>query len=183
MKKNKIDYPKLYEITCNVTPLAGDCGLLCNSICCQPDRDNSLGMYLFPGEELMFSGQEDWLQWEKCDPKKENFPPSWTEPVYFVKCTKPCPREKRPLSCRIFPLTPHLLADNTLLLIHETLDLPYRCPLITRNIPLQQEFIKVVASCWQELLKDDAIKDLVRMDSREREKWGQAPTILWWQEE
>ncbi|MEG6616355.1 hypothetical protein V6C27_07935 [Peptococcaceae bacterium 1198_IL3148] len=180
MSKNKIDYQKLYQLTADVTPLSGDCGQLCGGICCRSDSDNSLGMYLFPGEEVMFSQREDWLQWEQRDPREDNFPESWQAPVNFVSCTKPCPREKRPLSCRFFPLAPHLLKDNTLLLIHETLALPYTCPLIEDNMALRPDFIEVVAQCWQELLKSPDIRDLVEMDSRERERDGLLPTVLWW---
>ncbi|WP_031515039.1 hypothetical protein [Desulfofalx alkaliphila] len=181
MAKNIIDYKELYKITREVTPLQEDCGLLCGGICCRPDKDNTIGMYLFPGEEVMFTGDEDWLVWEHFHPEEDDFPPSWSYPVYFIKCTRSCPREKRPLSCRFFPLAPHLLSDNTLLLIHETVQLPYRCPLITKRIPLREDFIQVVAYCWQQLLKDGRIRDLVKMDSQDREKYGQKPYILWWE--
>jgi hypothetical protein len=179
MSKNKVDFKRLYKLTADVTPLYGDCGQLCDSVCCRPDNENSLGMYLFPGEKVMFTEKEEWLQWEKHDPKEDDFPESWWDPVNFIKCTKPCPREKRPLACRLFPLAPHLLKDNTLLLIYETLALPYVCPLIEDNIELRPDFIEVVAECWQELLKDSAIRDLVEMDSRDREDAGHLPTIVW----
>ncbi len=181
MKTNTVDYQKIYNLTAYVTPLKEDCGHLCGSICCRPDRENTLGMYLFPGEEKMFTGREDWLQWEQRDPREDDFPPSWVDPVYFVSCTKPCPREKRPLSCRLFPLAPHLLSDGRLILIYETLELPYSCPLISKNITLEQDFIDVVAQCWQELLKDRRIRDLVIMDSAVRERQGQLPRIWWWE--
>ena len=179
---NKVDYQKLYKLTANVTPLKEDCGGLCGAVCCRPDQENTLGMYLFPGEEKMFTGNEDWLQWERRDPRRDDFPPSWVDPVYFVRCTKPCPREMRPLSCRFFPLTPHILKDKRLILITETLELPYTCPLIVQDIPLRADFIEVVAQSWQELLKDFRIRDLVEMDSAEREIAGKLPQILWWGE-
>ncbi|OPY58424.1 MAG: hypothetical protein A4E55_00916 [Pelotomaculum sp. PtaU1.Bin035] len=174
-----INYKRLYDITCDVTPIYSDCGKLCGSICCQPDNDNTLGMYLFPGEENMFTMKENWLQWEKRYPAEDDFPKSWDYPVYFIRCTKPCPRERRPLNCRLFPLAPHLLKDNKLILIHETLDLPYSCTLIKRKTPLRKDFIEVVAQCWQELLKDPRIRDLVAIDSLEREKEAHRPYIVW----
>lgn len=179
---NKVDYQKLYKLTADVTPLEEDCGELCGKICCRPDQENTLGMYLFPGEEKMFTGNEDWLHWERRDPRRDDFPPSWVDPVYFVRCTKACPREMRPLSCRFFPLTPHVLKDKRLILIKETLELPYTCPLIIQDIPLSPDFIEVVAQSWQELLKDFRIRDLVEMDSAERELAGKLPKILWWEE-
>ncbi|MTI81904.1 MAG: hypothetical protein FH758_13700 [Firmicutes bacterium] len=174
-----VDYKKLYQITANITPLESDCGKMCKSICCQPDGEDSIGMYLYPGEEAMFTDKEDWLRWEHRHPEEDEFPPSWQYPVNFIRCTKPCPREKRPLSCRFFPLTPHLMRDNTLLLIHETIDLPYSCPLITHRIPLRNDFIDIVARSWRELLKDHRIFDLVTMDSREREQEGYLPEVVW----
>jgi len=172
-------YSYLYKITSKVTPLESDCGLLCHSICCRPDDKNSLGIYLFPGEEHMFTGREDWLLWEKHDRDEQLFPASWPETVYFVKCTKPCPRESRPLACRFFPLAPHLTRENELYLIYETMPLPYDCPLITNNISLRQDFINTVARCWEILLSDFRIRDLVEEDSREREAQNKHIQIIW----
>jgi hypothetical protein len=174
-----IDYKYLYSITEKTTPLGSDCGELCGSICCRPHRKKVLGMYLFPGEEIMFSGREHWLEYEQHDPMLYDFPDNWEYPVFFIKCTAPCPRQARPLSCRLFPLAPHLLLDGTLLIVYETMKLPYRCPLITRKIPLQANFIDTVALAWQELLKDSRIYSLVAEDSRQREaETGRIPEIL-----
>lgn len=172
-------YPYLYKISACVTPLASDCGVLCDSICCRTNEKDSLGIYLFPGEEKMFTGKEEWLQWEKHDRDEQLFPTSWPETVYFVKCTKPCPRELRPLACRFFPLTAHLNKKSGLQLIYETISLPYSCPLIENKIPLQKEFIETVARCWEILLSDYRIKDLVEEDSRERETYNQKIEIIW----
>lgn len=170
MKSRNPDYNYLYALTANVTPLDSDCGLLCGSICCRPDRKNTLGVYLFPGEEALFSRDESWFSRECHDPAKHDFPENWTTPVHFIKCRAPCPREARPLACRFFPLAPHLLSDGTLLLIHETARLPYKCPLIARNIPLRGDFTGAVALAWRELLLDPRIRRLVEEDSRERER-------------
>ncbi len=164
------DYKYLYQITENVTPLDKDCGELCGSVCCRPHGKKTLGMYLFPGEEVMFKGNEQWLEYERHDPKLYDFPDNWEYPVFFVKCTPPCPRKDRPLSCRLFPLAPHLLEDGSLLIIHETMKLPYRCPLIVRNTSLREDFIDMVTEVWQELLKNDKIYRLVQEDSRQRER-------------
>lgn len=176
----KTDYKGLYQNTDLITPLEYDCGKLCGSICCQSDQKGHTGVYLLPGEEEMFTGNEDWLRWEMQRPEDGDFPPDWEYPVYFIQCIKPCPRDRRPLSCRFFPLAPHLLRDNTLLLIHETLTLPYLCPLIEKKVPLRRDFIETVALCWQELLKDRRIYSLVKMDSQDRESEGIKPTVLWW---
>jgi hypothetical protein len=164
------DYQYLYRITAGPTPLPGDCGTLCGSVCCRPGKHDELGIYLFPGEQAMFTRRENWLQWEEHDPAEHFFPASWPKPVYFVRCTRPCPREARPLACRFFPLAPHLQRDGTMLLIYETMDLPYSCPLITQNKPLQKEFVAAVNAAWQIMLRDRRIRDLVEEDSRYREE-------------
>lgn len=174
------DYVHLYNITKDITPLKTDCGQLCGSICCRTDEKNSLGIYLFPGEECMFNGDEEWIQWEICDRDEQFFPPSWPQKLYFIKCTSFCQREKRPLACRFFPLTPHFNNQNNFCLIYETLDLPYSCPLISKKIPLQEEFIKTVAGCWEIMLKDYRLEDIVREDSLEREiEYSQNIEIVW----
>ncbi len=180
MKSTAPDYSHLYTLTANVTPLEDDCGLLCGSICCRPDLKNSLGVYLFPGEEALFDQDQGWFSRECHDPAEYDFPENWTDPVHFIKCCAPCPREARPLACRFFPLAPHLLSDGTLLLIHETARLPYKCPLITRQLPLRGDFTDTVALAWRELLKDPRIRRLVEEDSRERERSLRAiPPVLW----
>ncbi|MCL2766569.1 MAG: hypothetical protein FWD21_02675 [Peptococcaceae bacterium] len=178
MNNFTIDYHKLYYLSNNVTPLNSDCGLLCGKLCCQPGKFISLGMYLYPGEEIMFTGKEDWLEWELRKPAEDYFPPSWKEPLHFIVCTKPCPRASRPLSCRFFPIAPHILPDNTLLLIHETMSLSYQCPLILEDIPLADGFVDMVGQCWQILLTDQRIRDLVLLDSKDREKNSVQPRVL-----
>jgi len=173
-----IDYRQLYRLSHRITPLKGDCGELCGKACCQPRKNTDLGMYLFPGEEIMFSGRENWLHWEQRQPDKDNFPASWQTPLYFIICTKPCPRANRPLSCRFFPLAPHLTSDGTLLLIRETMPLPYTCPLIAQQTPLEANFVGMVEQCWRLLLQDPRIRDLVVLDSREREEDGHQPSIV-----
>lgn len=180
MRLKAADYKYLYSITCDITPLNSDCGLLCGSVCCSPDAKNSLGVHLFPGEECRFDGNEDWLTWDYLDPVKHGFPDSWDETVYFLKCSAPCPRDKRPLACRFFPLAPHILTDGTLLITYETIKLPYSCPLITKKFTLRKDFIETVARAWLIMLRDPRIYDLAREDSREREKEARRiPPVLW----
>ncbi|MFZ5596245.1 MAG: hypothetical protein ACOY31_04445 [Bacillota bacterium] len=175
-----MDFKYLYQLTSGVTPLKTDCGLLCGSVCCRPDSGNTLGVYLFPGEEEIFPGKGDWFLRELHDPEEYGFPSGWKDPVHFIKCTGPCPREARPLACRFFPLAPHLLTDGTILLIHDTIYLPYSCPLIVNKTPLEKDFIEAVALSWTMLLEDRRILELVEEDSREREQaCGSIPPIIW----
>ena len=175
-----VDYQRLYRLTNLVTPLEDDCGLLCGSVCCRPDRQNSLGVYLFPGEESLFPDNQDWFTREVHDPVDYDFPENWLSPVHFIKCSRTCPRERRPLACRFFPLAPHLLSDGSLILTHETAPLPYICPLAAQNINLRLDFIETMALAWKTLLKDPRIRSLVEEDSREREiSFNNIPPILW----
>ena len=83
-----------YAIIGPLTPLAGDCGALCGAACCQSDEDGQGGMFLFPGERALLEAES----WCRIAPS--------AGPGDLVTCLAPCPRDKRPLACRIFPLTP-----------------------------------------------------------------------------
>jgi hypothetical protein len=79
---------KAYREIGGRTPLLTDFGALCGASCCHADVDGQGGVYLFPGEEALLPGEHD------------GFAPLHT-------CNGTCDREKRPLGCRIFPLTPY----------------------------------------------------------------------------
>ncbi|NLJ33815.1 MAG: hypothetical protein GX349_04405 [Firmicutes bacterium] len=161
-------YKKIYELLADVTPLEYDCGQLCGSICCHGGQD--LGIYLYPGEEKLFSGEEDWLEWEVHQVSEYDFPPSWQGTVDFIVCTKFCPRDKRPLQCRFFPLTAHLDQGGLVHIILDSLNLPYECPLISQRMELRPDFVERVYEAWLLLLTDDKIRDLVLWDSKARER-------------
>ena len=60
-------YRYLYRLLDLETPLkARDCGKLCNGACCE-ESDEGEGMYLFPGEEKLFSGKESWYLIDSTD--------------------------------------------------------------------------------------------------------------------
>lgn len=181
MKNTTItDYSYLYRLTDCISPQKEDCGLLCGKICCKPDKNDSLGVYLFPGEEFMFQNTKRWYSVEKHNPREYDFPEEWTEPVYFIKCRELCSREERPLACRFFPLAAHLLSNGELIIINEPARLPYKCPLIEENIPLEAEFIETIAKVWEIMLANPAIKRLIEFDSIHREKNMQTlPEIVW----
>jgi len=168
-KLTKAVYQKIYNILDKATPLKEDCGQTCGKLCCKQE-DQNLGIYLLPGEEKMFEGREDWLVWEEQDSEDYDFPPSWTGKVYFIRCITDCPRTKRPIQCRTFPLAPHLTKEGKLILIRETLSLPYQCPLIKNKTPLELDFVLAVYHAWNILIQDPLIYDLVEYDSQEREE-------------
>jgi hypothetical protein len=173
----KDTYRAIYRLLNRVSPLPGDCGQLCSAACCSCGGDGSgedsldfdMGIYLLPGEEKLFTQKEDWLKWNVDYAENFEFPASWYGKVYFVRCKTPpqCPREMRPLQCRFYPLAPYLSKDGELSLILSTTELPYRCPLIDDNMPLQESFIKATYTVWKHLIRDPLIRDLVKMDSKE----------------
>jgi len=98
-------YTGIYNYLNDATPLPFDCGKLCGRRCCKGDG----GMYLFPGEEVMhkktFLNITD-SAFTYCG-----------KAVLFAACEGICEREKRPLSCRIFPLFPYLKRGQDLRII------------------------------------------------------------------
>ncbi len=168
----KAEYEEIYRLLDSVSPLERDCGELCGAACCTAG-DGDMGIYLLPGEEKLFGPEDDdWLEKTRERAEDYEFPGSWHGTVYFVRCKTPphCPREKRPIQCRSFPLLPHLTEDGVLSMVYNDLDVPYRCPLIEEELPLNDDFVETTQLAWERLIRDPLIFDLVRMDSRAREE-------------
>lgn len=199
MIKSKIrrrTYEAIYRLLDRVSPLDYDCGQLCGSACCTTERkaasqeidesnrinntnatefnndSGEMGIYLLPGEDKIHSKNEDWLTWTEERAEDYDFPESWRGVVHFLRCKTPphCPRERRPIQCRTFPLTPHLDADNELSLVYNDMYLPYNCPLIDDEMPLNEDFVKATYTVWKHLIEDPLIYDLVKADSLDREE-------------
>lgn len=170
----KRTWKAIYRLLDRVSPVDYDCGTLCGSICClctDAADAQEMGIYLLPGEDKIHDKKDDWLIWSVEKAEDYEFPPSWHGDVYFVRCTTPplCPRHLRPLQCRTFPLAPHITEEGVFLLIKNCDELPYRCPLIEKQIELNPDFIKATYTVWKHLLRDPLIFDLVEMDSRLRQ--------------
>lgn len=159
-----------------VSPIDGDCGRLCNAACCTCDGDCegddfNLGIYLLPGEDKLFTKDEDWLIWSTERAEDYEYPDSWHGTVYFIRCKTPpvCDRKFRPLQCRTYPLAPHISREGKLIMITNSSELPYECPLIRDNIKLEDAFIEATWKAWSILITDPLIYDLVEMDSQYRD--------------
>jgi len=153
----------IYSLT-NDTAFTGfDCGTLCDRACCQ-GTDQEMGIYLLPGEEIILNTQP-WLQFQYQEAEDYDFPPSWNGPVVFAHCRGNCTRHLRPMQCRTFPAAPHL-KDDKLILVRETIELPYVCPLSPDA--LNSQYLANLYLSWQLLMKDYRIKDLVIWDSKLR---------------
>lgn len=148
-------YTYCYRLLEDVTPLPVDCGALCEAACCQSSGDEEMGMYLFPGEEVMYS---------KCPP---NFR---IEPSHFVYddehalqilfCEPPCDRKMRPLSCRIFPLFPYISPTGELNVISDPRSKGV-CPLSQALSvdELDPRFVKRVTKVFRLLSKIPAVQN------------------------
>ena len=160
-------FQKVYTLLDQYTPLVDDCGLLCNSKCCSEWKDD-VGIYLLPGEEQIFDFDCASFTVEKQSADEYEFCPSWQGEFYFLKCTGNCPRSKRPIQCRTFPLEPHLRLDGMLEMII-TPDYEFLCPLVKKGISsIHSAFVKNTKLAWTMLLGDPMIYDDVIYESEKR---------------
>ncbi len=170
----KEEYEEIYRLWDTVSPVPFDCGLFCGALCCVDPghEDDEMGLYLLPGEDKVHDKKDPWLSWSAEEAQEYDFPPSWQGKVYFAMCKGPsgCKREKRPIQCRTFPILPHLTENGELVLIYNDMDLPYICPMIEEKSALNESFLRVTYRNWQKLLTDPLILDLVKNDSKQREK-------------
>lgn len=186
-------YRAIYRLLNRVSPVDFDCGMLCDSICCtctyEPEdveytaegdvnADSYMGLYLLPGEEKVHPfkdgepARSDWLDWGHILAEDYEFPESWSGKVWFLQCKNPphCNRALRPIQCRTFPLSPHIDESDKLHLILNCDELPYECPLIFEDYPLNDNFIRATYTVWKHLIRDASIRDLIREDSKFREE-------------
>ena len=165
------EYRMIYDMLDKVSPLPYDCGSLCGSICCRdiPEQEE-LYIYLLPGEKEFLEEEGSTLVIEKQSTGEHYLPVSWGRYVYIAHCPGPegCERGLRPIQCRTFPLEPHMTNDGILRLIYNDVCLPYSCPIIMDRMELSDDFIECTYEAWNRLIRDDAIKDMVIMDSKNR---------------
>ena len=149
-------YEKAYNILANLTPLQSDCGELCNRACCD-SADEDAGMYLFPGEEIMYFPIPAWLRIEKS-----KFIYGDKKPALIAMCPGRCDRELRPLSCRIFPLTPYIGHNGVMGVKIDPRAVPI-CPLAKPYAAkrLDEGFIHAVEDAFKILAEDKEIKTFI----------------------
>ena len=130
-----------YTLIGEKTPLMTDCGALCGAACCQPDEDGQGGVYLFPGEEALLAD----VRWGRVE--RDEFGP-------ILVCDGRCERDRRPLGCRIFPLTPVRNAEGQWTV---RVDVRARamCPLARSGVRgLDPEFARAVRRALREIAGD-----------------------------
>ncbi len=180
----KRTYEAIYRFLDKVSPVPYDCGALCGAACCgtsETEFTGDMGIYLLPGEDAVHDRADDWLRWSEHDASEYDFPDSWDGKVYFVKCKDAprCPRDKRPIQCRTFPLEPHFTPEGELVMVRCDWDLPYSCPLIDGEAELSPDFIKATGTAWKHLVRDPLIRDLVQYDSDKRREAGGEPEVIY----
>jgi hypothetical protein len=148
-------YLEAYRMFDRMHPLRFDCGRLCDKVCCR-GNDEEIGMYLFPGEELLH---------EKTgclSISETNFDMNGKK-VLIAACNGDCDRELRPLACRIFPLAPFITPKDILLI---KMDPRARalCPLTKEDnpFPIQPAFKSTVRRAFTLLIQDPEIKAFVK---------------------
>lgn len=94
-----------YQAIGDLTPLKMNCGRLCNAACCQSDDSGENGMLLFPYEEWFYRKPIEGFAFHLAEDD------SLFKGGKRLVCEGGCPRELRPLACRLFPLRIKLSSD------------------------------------------------------------------------
>lgn len=153
-------YEQLYAVLGSHTPLKGDCGKACNKACCEGDKDGD-GMYLFPGEEGMYPSLPEWASISETDFEYEH---GKYAPLF--SCDGVCDRSMRPLSCRIFPLTPYIAKDGELEVIVDP-RANGLCPLAALYVEdFDPQFVKAVEEAGKMLTANPDTKKFLEAFSR-----------------
>lgn len=164
MKSMEDKYRKLYKKIAKrlykSTPLLGDCGKLCDKKCCSGTEKD--GMLLFPGEEYLYR-DKPW-----CYIKDTSIVLSGGYIIKLLVCKGTCPRKERPLSCRIFPVTPYI---NEFGRVDFRLD-PRSfaiCPITQKpdEYPLESKFINNLYKTFPPLLKDEKVVEFIEILSNQ----------------
>lgn len=170
--KKKIDWCKAYQLLESVTPLIEDCGQLCRKKCCSLEESGQ-GVYLFSGEGELFETESDWYQLKQCANDMAHY--TGKKPL-MLDCYGECPRDNRPLVCRLFPMAPYINPEGTLDIIFDP-DAYFICPLarLKDHKRLDKLFRERVRQVWMLLLEDEDIKENVKEYSRRLDMEAQDP--------
>ncbi len=131
------------ELLKSLTPLKSDCGRFCGGACCS--GDDQTGMLLFPGEEAFYAS----CSFGQVLPAQ--FSLAGRSVSLFV-CRGTCPRDDRPLACRLFPLFLRFSGQK-----HVTLDPRAHalCPLCDFGLEgLDPAFVRAAQQAYDTLLTD-----------------------------
>ena len=146
-------YAKVFKTMGDLTPLRADCGQLCGGACCK--GNDSIGMRLFPHEEseLTVKTGENGHRLAVCDGT--------------------CDREKRPLSCRIFPFFP-TIDDKGRIFVETDHRAARLCPLLlhSEEIAFDPRFFRAVKKVGKVLAKDTECRAFLEQITEEIDLYG-----------
>lgn len=131
----------------SLTPLKADCGRLCAGACCQGDE--TTGMLLFPGEAQLYAS----CGFARIVPAGYAL---GGQNAQLLVCQGHCPREERPLACRLFPLFLRFMPNGQ---TRVSLDARARglCPLTGYGMEaLDPAFVSAARAAYDALLEDEA---------------------------
>ena len=146
-KMNKTNYSLMYQKIFNIigglTPIKADCGTLCDGACCKGDENT--GMLLFPFEETSLLVRE------------------LSNGHRLAVCNGECDRDKRPLSCRIFPFFP-TVNEKGKIIVRLDVRAYNICPLVcyADNVKFDKRFIRAVKKAGKILKKDPLCVEFLR---------------------
>ena len=145
------NYERLYRkakgIIGDKTPLKKDCGIICGGACCK--GDGNTGMLLFPFEETSLSVTQN-------------------NGVRLAVCNGSCERDKRPLSCMIFPFFPYLAEDGRIRAVPDIRGYNI-CPLVREfsSVRFDRAFLRRVKDVGRLLAADEECRAFLYETSRE----------------
>ena len=159
-------YKKAYRILHNSTPLKLDCGVLCNKACCKGDEET--GMYLFPGEEVMYEAVPQLLSIKQTTQRYGS-----NVPVKLAVCRGDCNRMLRPLACRIFPLTPYISSEGTLS-VKTDVRAKALCPIAihSNTEDINPFFVRNVYKVFRLLIDDKNVKEFIEYLSNLQDEYS-----------
>ena len=146
MKKENV-IESCYSVLRRKTPLDFDCGKICNGKCCKGDEKT--GMLLFPGEENLIDPNINVIETENGDK--------------LAVCNGTCDRNRRPLSCRIYPFFPAAVNEEGKEIIKVYFDYRADCPLCRSDFEYEfnKAFIKGVKRVGKYLLLNEETKEFL----------------------
>ncbi len=145
MKKENV-IKSCYSLLRKSTPLDFDCGKICKGKCCWGDEKT--GMLLFPGEENLIDPNIKVMENEQGE--------------RIAVCNGVCDRNKRPLSCRIYPLFPLVIEKDGKDEISVIFDLRADCPLRNGEYGFNRAYIKYVKRVGKFLLLNEETGEFYR---------------------
>lgn len=148
----------------SLTPLKMNCGRLCGGACCEPDESGENGMLLFPFEEELYSRPIEGFDFHLSEDD------SLFRGGKRLVCGGSCPRQHRPLACRLFPLRIRVETDG--LESRPVAELDPRawavCPLLEKGglRAMSPDFIAAVERAGQHLMSQTDLLEALYNEQR-----------------